>query len=656
MVDVHDLNEGDLNQEDLSSRERIPVDVVSSADEGARRVAAEVAVLIRERQMANAQVVLGLATGSSPVRFYRELIRLHREEGLSFANVVTFNLDEYYPLAADHAESYRRFMQEQLFDHIDIPPENIHIPDGSVSREKAHAHAREYEERIREAGGIDFQILGIGRTGHIGFNEPGSDAHSRTRLVPLNALTRQDAARDFLGLEKVPPYGITMGVGTILEAREVVLFAWGQAKAKVIAQAVEGPVDPALPASFLQHHGEAWMVLDEAAAGELSRYRFPWLVKLMDWQPRLIRQAVSWLSEETGKSVLRLVESDYADHGLADLLAQAGPAYGLNIRIFNELQHTISGWPGGKPRADDSTRPERASPHPKRVLVLAPEPLDDVFGLGGTLSRLVRQGHEVTVAYMTSGSLGVPEEDAEGAQELLLEAAREGILEAPSQERSLSPDKAPPASPSEASGKAPSEAISKEQKANQWRRLKALMRRREARSATALCGLSADSLRFLDLPFYETGRYRSFHPGGADARAVQSLLEDLQPHQVFATGQGEDPTSLAAVCYGVFAQAWEATQDAAWRAESRLWLYRAHSEDWPVHAVDMAVPLSPDELRAKVSAVYCHLSQRNQLPGTGEAGDEAWYRAVRRNRAAAGVYHRLGLAEYEAMEFFRRGD
>src|ERR1700726_1925694 len=406
---------------EAEQHERIRTAVFQSSDDAVRVVAASIAVLIRRRRVEGRSVVLGLATGSTPVKLYRELIRLHRDEGLSFRNVVTFNLDEYYGLPPHHPESYRHFMAVQFFDHLDVAPENIHVPDGLVPRSEVFAYCQEYERKILAAGGIDIQILGIGRTGHIGFNEPGSGIDSRTRMVALDRLTRRDAARDFRGEENVPAYAITMGVGTILQAKELALLAWGESKAGILRAAIEGPQTETVPASFLQRHPNCRCYIDEAAAGELTRFRFPWRVGPVDWTPQLIRKAVVSLASDLKKPVLRLRDEDYAENGLAALLVETGSAYSLNIRIFNELQHTITGWPGGKPNADDPNRPVPAEPARKRVLVFGPEPLDAELSMAGTLHRLCRHRHEVTFAYLTSGNLGVPDNEARMAISLLNE-------------------------------------------------------------------------------------------------------------------------------------------------------------------------------------------------------------------------------------------
>lgn len=627
---------------EAQQRERISTQIFPSADAAARELAEEIARLIRSNDAAGRPTVLGLATGSTPVRLYRQLIRLHREEGLSFARVTTFNLDEYHGLPRTHPESYWRFMQEQLFAHIDIPEENIHVPDGTVPRTEVFDWCRDYEDKIRAAGGLDLQVLGIGRTGHIGFNEPGSGRDSRTRLVTLDQLTRRDAARDFLGEAHVPRYAITMGVGTILEARAIVLLAWGEAKAGVIAQAVEGPQTETLPASFLQAHPNVRFLIDRAAAAELTRVRHPWLVGPVEWTPALTRRAVVWLSQRTGKPVLKLLDEDYSEHGMADLLTEQGPAYGLNIRIFNEIQHTITGWPGGKPEADDTHRPERASPHPKRVVIFSPEPSHDVTGMGGTLRRLVEQGHEVSVVYQASGNLAVPDVDAVIATDLVadlgaLDAGPGGAVEefARNVRRQLV-DKA-----------------SFESDPADVRRLKGLLRRGEARAAVQACGVRPDRVRFIDLPFYERGRYRRFQPGEADAAAIAGILRELKPHQVFATGHRDDPSSVSAVCFDLVRQALSRVSDEDWFADCRVWLYRGVETPWEAAEIDMAVPFSPRELTEKVQAIYQHRSQRSHTavaPGLREL----WQQAEQQNRALAVTYDRLGLADYEAIEAFQR--
>lgn len=626
---------------EFTQKERIPTRIYPSADEACTVVADAISDLIQSRGREGKKAVLGLATGSTPVRLYRELIRRHREEGLSFAHVITFNLDEYYGLEGDHPESYRTFMQEQLFDHVDLPAENTHVPDGTVEREDVFEACKAYEDAIAAAGGIDIQILGIGRTGHIGFNEPGSGAESLTRLVTLDSLTRRDAARDFLGEENVPRHAITMGVGTILAARKLFLLAWGEGKASILARTVEGGETETIPATFLQRHGDCTFCIDRAAASHLTRERHPWLVGQIDWTPEVTRKAVLWLAQKTDKSLLKLVDEDYTENGMADLLIEQGSAYDLNIHLFNVTQHTITGWPGGKPNADDSHRPERATPYPKRCLVLSPEPLDDVYCLGGTIKRLNQHGNEVTIAYQTSGNLAVPDPEIRRAIDLIVElggqrSAATDLDYARTVQTQLKDKGAFGADTTEI------------------RQLKALIRRSEARASAQTLGLDPGQLNFLDLPFYENGRYRRFVVGDADVGAMCQLLERVQPHQIFATGFGHDPLSVPALCFDVLARALERCAGADWLRDCRIWLYRGPGQEWEAHEIDMAVPLSPDEFENKIQGIYQHQTQRSQSPSGQPKSSNTWDLAREINRHTAELYDALGLAEYEAMECFKR--
>lgn len=620
----------------------MPVAIFKNRGEASRLVARRIVELME--LVKGRRFVLGLATGSTPVGVYRELVRLHQEEGLSFRNVVTFNLDEYYPLSAGHRESYRRFMREQLFDHVDIPEEQIHIPDGEVSRDQVFAHCREYEEAIAAAGGLDFQILGIGRTGHIGFNEPGSGRGCRTRLVSLNALTRRDAARDFLGEANVPRYGITMGVETILQAREIVMMGWGESKAGIIARAVEEPQSDQLPASYLQDHARVTVIVDEAAGSALRRRREPWRTQFMDWTDDLEHKAVTQLCGLSGKPVLKLIEGDYSENGLADLVAHRGPAYDINIKVFNRIQRTITGWPGGKPDADDTYRPERALPARKRVLVVGAEPGDEVNGMGGTLHRLIRHGHDVHVAILTSGDLSVSDDEAASFLELLsslkegedlpLKVGLSGIESVMEELESKGPEAA--------------DSLG-------LRYLKGLIREGESSLSLRGLGLTSGSLHFLRLPYYTRGRYRQFVPTAADHSAVVKLLEKIQPHQIFASGSESDPATVSGVGFEVLSEALEATREATWFEDCRLWLYRGEGEEWETSEVDMAVPLSPDELQFKSAAIYRHRTQQGGGPVRKSVETDLWEQIEQLNRRTATLYDALGIAEYEAIECFKRG-
>ena len=632
----------DISPTEAEQYEHIPTRVFPSSDEAVRVVAASLARLIRERSQERRNAVLGLATGSTPVKLYRELIRLHREEGLSFQNVVTFNLDEYYGLPPNHPESYRRFMEVQLFKHVDIPPQNVHVPDGMVPRPEVYAYCQEYENWIRKAGGLDVQILGIGRTGHIGFNEPGSGPDSRTRLVTLDRLTRRDAARDFRGEANVPGNAITMGVGTILQARELALLAWGESKAPILRSAIEGPQIETVPASFLQRHSNCRCYIDEPAASELTRFRSPWKVGTVNWNPTLIRKAVVSVATDLKKPVLRLRDEDYSENGLGSLLMESGSSYGLNIGIFNELQHTITGWPGGKPNADDSNRPVPANPAQKRVLVFSPEPLDAELGMAGTLNRLVRHGHEVIFVYLTSGNLGVPDSEARMALGLLSE-----LSENPDGDRH---------------GKERIQILAEEvenkkafdEDSADLRRFKGFIRKAEARASCQVLGLDLSKVIFLDLPFYETGRYRQFAPTEEDIKAIRTICENVQPHQIYLTGSGAEPSSVSGISFQLVRAALETCRNNPWLRQCQVWFYAAAERPWPIHEVEMAVPLSPAELSVKLDCLYHHRSQRSQTPFLESQSGESWQQAEHNNRVTAQQYDRLGLAEYEAMESFTR--
>lgn len=627
-----------------SQLERIPTQIYRTADEACSTVADAICKLIAERNTAQKKTVLGLATGSTPVRLYRELIRRHRREGLSFENVITFNLDEYFGLDSDHPESYRKFMQDQLFDHVDLKPENTHVPDGTVERDEVFASCKSYEEAIAAAGGIDIQLLGIGRTGHIGFNEPGSGSDSLTRLVTLDNLTRRDAARDFLGEAHVPRHAITMGVGTILAARQLFILAWGEAKASITAKTIEGKPTEAIPATFLQSHNDCTFCIDTAAASQLTRENQPWLVGRIDWTPEITRKAILWLAQKTRKPILKLVDEDYTENGMSDLLIEQGPAYDLNIRLFNVTQHTITGWPGGKPNADDSNRPERATPHPKRSLVLSPEPLDDVQFLGGTINRLQKHENHVSIVYQTSGNLAVPDAEVRRSIEQMIELQSERGADKDLDylqmiEKQLNEK-----------GQFGSDT-------QEIRHVKALIRRSEARSSARALGIQTEQLTFLDLPFYEHGRYRRFLPSSDDIQEMTTMLEKIQPHQIFATGLGHDPLSISGICFELLVAALESCKDSSWAKDCRIWLYRGSAHEWESHEIDMAVPLSPDELENKIQGIYQHQTQRNQSPGSGKTKTRnTWDHARETNHSTASVYDDLGMAEYEAIECFKRAD
>jgi glucosamine-6-phosphate deaminase len=628
---------------DLSAFEKIPVKTFSNSAEASKFVAGQIADLIRERQAQKKYVVLGLATGSTPTRLYAELVDMHKNQGLSFKNVYTFNLDEYYPIRPDSLQSYVRFMNEHLFYHIDIPKENINIPDGTLPKESVGDFCRAYENKIDKLGGIDIQILGIGRTGHIGFNEPGSTEKSMTRLVTLDQVTRIDAASDFFGEENVPRKAITMGVGSIMKARKVYMMAWGEGKAAVIKRAVEGPVSDQIPSSFLQKHSDCLVVLDGASSSELVRHKTPWILDTIDWDDRLIRKAVVWLCQKINKPVLKLTNLDYMEHGMGDIITEYGSAYKVNIRIFNDLQHTITGWPGGKPNADDSHRPERANPFPKRVLLFSPHPDDDVISMGGTFIRLVDQGHEVHVAYQTSGNIAVFDDDAVRFADFVRDfneqfgfSKEEGEKFYQSIVKSIKQ-------------KGPGENDSQEVLT-----IKGLIRRGEAKAGGRYVGVPDEQMHFLDMPFYETGAVKKKPLSEEDIRITMDIIEKVKPHQIYAAGDLSDPHGTHRVCLSAIFEAVNRLKQKDYMKDCWLWLYRGAWQEWDIDQIEMAVPLSPDELMRKRRAVFKHQSQKDSAMFPGSDKREFWMRAEDRNHATAAAYNQLGLAEYEAMEAFVR--
>lgn len=621
--------------------EHIPTTVLQSSSEVNKAVAGEIAALIKNKSALGQNCVLGLATGSTPTGVYDELVRMHQEEGLSFKNVITFNLDEYFPMQPNELQSYVRFMNEHLFDHIDIPKENVNIPDGTLTVEDVPHFCAEYERRIKEVGGIDLQILGIGRTGHIGFNEPGSGKRSKTRMIWLDRLTRLDAASDFFGIEYVPSRAITMGVGTIMAAKRVVMMAFGEGKSKITARAVEGEVTDQVAASFLQQHPNAEVFLDEAGAAGLTRFDCPWLVGSVDWTPSLIRKACVWLAMKLNKPVLKLTDEDYNESGLQELIAEHGPAYDINVEVFRTTQKTITGWPGGKPNADQPGTCFDGTPDKKRVLIFSPHPDDDVISMGGTLIRLADHGHEVHVAYQVSGNIAVFDEDAIRFADFAGEFNKMfGIDDERTQQFEQHVEDA-------LKHKEPGAVDSAE-----VQKLKGLIRRGEARAATRYCGVPGEQLHFLDMPFYETGTVRKKPVGEEDIQIIMDLLNEVKPHQIYAAGDLSDPHGTHRVCLQAIFDALDRCKSEAWLNDCVVWLYRGAWQEWEPEKIEMAVPLAPSEVMRKRKAIFKHESQKDKALFPGSDEREFWQRAEDRNRDTAEVYDKLGLAEYEAIEAF----
>jgi glucosamine-6-phosphate deaminase len=633
-----------LNLLEETRYEKLPVTVYPDQHTASLAVAGRIAALIRKKQAAGEPTVLGLATGVTPIQVYAELIRLHKEEGLSFNNVITFNLDEYFPMKPDAAQSYVTFMNENLFDHIDIDKNQVHIPNGTLPQDEVAAFCLEYERQIEELGGLDLQILGIGRTGHIGFNEPGSAPNSGTRLVTLDDLTRNDASRDFGGKQNVPTKAITMGVGTIFKAREIILMAWSAKKAPIVRKAVEGEISGEVPATFLQLSDNVEFVLDVDAASALTRFDTPWLVSDCIWDNQLKKKAVIWLSNTTGKPILKLTEEDYNNNGMAQLAVEQGPVYHINIDIFNQVQRTITGWPGGKPGADDSQRPERAEPARKRSIVFSPHPDDDVISMGGTFIRLVDQGHDVHVAYQTSGNTAVWDDDVLRFVEFAIDF-KQSVGEDTAKMRGIYEDMR-----GFMGVKQPNQVDTPE-----IRDVKGFIRKTEAISGARFAGVPDSNIHFQALPFYETGKTKKNAVGEEDIRLTMELLQKIKPHQVFAAGDFADPNGTHIVCFNVILTALSRLkQTEDWVNDCWLWLYRGAWQEFPTHEIEMAVPLSPAEVIRKRNAIFKHQSQKDRPVFPGDDAREFWVRAEDRNRETAQSYDKLGMAEYAAMEAFVR--
>ena len=627
--------------EEQKKFERINTIIHENSQEASYYVAQEIVSLVTQRQQEGKKMVLGLATGSTPIKVYEYLVQAHKEEGISFSNVISFNLDEYFPMDRESVHSYVRFMREHLFDHLDIPNTQIHIPDGQQTKEDVRTYCQNYEQKIIEAGGIDIQILGIGRTGHIGFNEPGSSLKSKTRLVRLDRITRLDAASDFFGKENVPSKAITMGVGTIMDAKRIVLMAWGEGKANIIKQAVEGPIQESVPATFLQTHPNCDFIIDRAAATSLTREATPWLVGDCDWTEGLIKKATIWLSETRSKAVLKLTNEDYNEYGMGSLIAEIGSAEELNVKIFNQLQQTITGWPGGKPQADDTKRPERANPFPKKSIVFSPHPDDDVISMGGTLLRLVDQGHEVHVAYQTSGNIAVFDDEVIR----FLDFAKD------IQENNTALEKQFQEVKTFLSHKSPGEVDQP-----MIQKFKGLIRKGEAMAACRYCGVREENAHFQNLPFYETGTVKKNPYSEKDIALTYDLLNRVKPQQIFAAGDLSDPHGTHRVCLDIIFTAIDklVADKATWIKDCYVWLYRGAWQEWDIADMEMAVPIGPKDMIRKRNAIFKHQSQKDAAMFPGSDEREFWQRAEDRNRETAKKYNALGLAEYEAMEGFVR--
>ena len=633
-----------IERSEITRFEKVPTDIFPTIEEGAIDIANHLEADIKKREQEGRKYVMGVGSGSSLTPIFHELIKRHQAGKLSFKNVVVFNAYEYFPLSEENVNRGINQLKERFLNHIDIDVENIFTPDGTIAQNDVQEHCRQYEQHIKELGGLDVILLGIGRMGNIATNEPGSSITSASRLILIDETSREEMKMSFGSQESVPPCSITMGVSTILSARKIFLTAWGEEKAEIIKKTVEGKVSDAIPASFLQTHNDAHVVIDLSAAAKLTRIQHPWLVASCKWTDKLVRSALVWLCQITGKPLLKLTNKDYNENGLSELLALYGSAYNANIKIFNDLQHTITGWPGGKPDADDTYRPERAKPFPKRVIVFSPHPDDDVISMGGTLRRLVQQGHDVHVAYETSGNIAVGDEEVvrfmhfiNGFNQLFINDQDDVIKSKYKEIKEFLKNKK--------EGDIDSQDI---------RTIKGLIRRGEARTASTFNQIPLDHVHFLDLPFYESGKIEKLPMGEADVKIVRELITKVKPHQIYVAGDLADPHGTHRKCTDAVLAAIDLEKEAKaeWLKDCRVWMYRGAWAEWEIENIEMCVPISPEELRAKRNSILKHQSQMESAPFLGNDERLFWQRSEDRNRGTAKLYDDLGLACYEAMEAF----
>ncbi|MHC1778657.1 MAG: glucosamine-6-phosphate deaminase [Bacteroidales bacterium] len=627
-----------INTDFTKRYEKIPVDIFDESDVACKRVAQSIAETINRKERENKPCVLGLSASSVAIKVYEELVGLYNKKEISFKNVHIFTIDEYWPLNKNELQSHYRFMKEYLLDYIDIPSANIHCLDSEVPKSEIHEYCDNYEQKIATLGGLDIMVIG-----NMGFNEPGSHYNSRTRLITLNFNTRVSAASEFFGVEYVPFHALTMGIETILSAKKIYFLAWGEGKAQSIAKLVEGNISEQIPTSYLQKHGNLEVFLDYAAAAELTRIKTPWLTGPCEWTDQLTRKSVFWLCKKLDKPILKLTDRDYNDNGMSDLITEQGPASKINIKVFNDLQHTITGWPGGKPNADDSTRPERALPYPKRVIIFSPHPDDDVISMGGTLARLSEHGHEVHLAYQVSGNIAVFDHDAIRFLDFLRDSAKIYNSESPKA------DSIYRQALEELSKKHPGEPDSQS-----IREVKGAIRRGEAKAACRYLRIPEERVHFLDMPFYETGGVKKKPIGSEDIAIVKELLKRVKPHQVYAAGDLSDPHGTHRVCLQAILAALQELRNEDWIKDCRVWLYRGAWQEWDVADADMAVPLSPEEVNIKREAIFKHQSQKDRPLFPGSDKREFWQRAEERNHNTALLFDKLGMAEYQAIELFVR--
>ena len=633
--------ENDFEEYNLSRFEKLPVAIYEESKRAAKKVAHDIVAEMLLKQQNGALFILGISGGASPIPVYEELVRLHKTEQVSFKNLVIFNTYEFYP-AVDFSFSNLQMLKEVFLNQIDIDPAHIFSPDATIEKDLIAENCEAFERDLKKMGGLDYLLLGLGSKGNVGFNMPGSGLHSQTRLVMLDGDSRKDIARNFGSLDKVPVSAITMGLSDMMGAKKIALVAWSEQKAESIRDIVEGTVTDLIPGSILQTHPETKIYVDLAAASELTRISRPWLVTNCEWTSKLIRRAIVWLCGVVDKPILKLTNKDYNDNGLSELITLYGSAYNVNIKIFNDLQHTITGWPGGKPDADDTYRPERAKPYPKRVIIFSPHPDDDVISMGGTFQRLVNQGHEVHVAYQTSGNIAVGDEEVIRYISVLNSMRKKfnpentGLLEKYEHIRHYLLH----------------EKTKEDVDTPDILFIKGRIRREEARSADRYVGLSEENVHFLDLPFYETGKVKKNPISEKDVTIVKEFIETIKPHQIYVAGDLADPHGTHKVCLDAILASLDTLKEEEWFDDCRVWMYRGAWMEWEIDHIEMAVPLSPEELRQKRNAILKHQSQMESAPFLGDDERLFWQRSEERNLATADMYWKLGLASYEAIEAF----
>lgn len=633
--------ENDFEEYTLSRYEKMPIDISELSESASIDVAKDIVEHLNQKVSEGKNFVLGLSGGNSPLRVYAELVRMHKEEGVSFKSLIVFNTYEFYPILEPSLTSLNT-VKETFLNHIDIDSNNVYSVDASIEKDLIASKCEEFDQNIQKHGGLDYLLLGLGSKGNIGFNMPGSNLHSQTRLVVLDGDSRLDIASGFESLDKVPVSAITLGLAGIMDAKKVSIIAWGEQKADSIKKLIEGTVTESMPASILQTHSNVDIYIDLEAAHDLTRISKPWLVTNCEWTSKLIRRAIVWLCGVVDKPILKLTNEDYNKNGLSELIALYGSAYNVNIKIFNELQHTITGWPGGKPNADDTNRPERANPYPKRVILFSPHPDDDVISMGGTFQRLVNQGHEVHVAYQTSGNIAVGDEEVIRYVSVFKHLL--GKLDPQNSKIAGTVD--------EILNFLHNDKTKEDIDTADVRFLKGRIRREEALSADRYVGVSAENVSFLDLPFYETGKVKKDPISEVDVNIIKKYIESIKPHQIYVAGDLADPHGTHKVCLDAILASIDIVKDEDWYQDCRVWMYRGAWAEWEIEDIEMAVPISPEELRSKRTSILRHQSQMDSAPFLGDDERLFWQRTEERNRDTANMYNSLGLASYEAIEAF----